>query len=74
MSLKYIILNVSEITDEIISTCLETSRDTLKTNKDGSKTFVKFRGDIPSSLSGKTILNHSQILEELSKDSWKKDI
>ena len=74
MRLKYVILNVSEITDQIISDCLETSRDTLKTNKDSSKTFVKFDGNTPSSLSGKTTLTNSEMLEELKKDDWKKEI
>ena len=55
------------------SQVLETSADTLKYSLDGNKTFVKYEGSQPSFLSGKTELNHSEILTELQKDDWREN-
>ena len=69
--MKYVILTTSEISNIDFSKVLEDSSSTLRYNNDNSKTFVKFNSDTPSFLDGKTILNRSEILEELKKDEWK---
>ena len=69
MSRKYIILNSSEVSDSLIDLALETSRETLRWNKNKDKTFLKFN-TVPNSLSNKTKLNKEEMKEELSKDSW----
>ena len=51
---KYTILNASETSIIDFSQVLETSIDTLRYNKDKTKTFVKYEGTQPSFLSGKT--------------------
>ena len=70
---KYVIINADEVSSVDFSQVLETSADTLKYSLDGNKTFVKYEGSQPSFLSGKTELNHSEILTELQKDDWREN-
>lgn len=58
---KYTILNTSEISIIDFSQVLETSLNTLRYNKDRTKTFVKYEGTQPSFLSGKTEYSQSEI-------------
>ena len=51
---KFVIINSSEVSTIDFSQVLETSANTLRYNKDRTKTFVKYRGTQPSFLSGKT--------------------
>jgi hypothetical protein len=39
-------------------------------NLAGTKTFVKFEGDTPSFLEGKTANTHSEMLEILAGEEW----
>ena len=50
---------------------LETSADTLIYNIAGTKTFVKFEGDTPSFLAGKTVNTHSEMLAILAGEEWR---
>ena len=67
---KWIILNVSDITDEMIANANQTSMDTLRKTLDGSKAILKWDGDTPSCFEGMATYSHSEILEELSKSDW----
>ena len=67
---KYVILTSSEVASVDFSQVMETSAGTLRYNNDNTKTFVKFDGDTPSFLSGKTTLSYSEMLTELGKDEW----
>ena len=67
---KYVIINASEVGTVDFSQVNETSADTLRYSLDDSKTFVKFDGDTPSFLSGKTSYTHSQILTILDGEDW----
>jgi hypothetical protein len=55
---------------------IETSAQTLRYNIEsdlgpaGTKTFVKFEGDTPDFLEGKTQYTHSEIIETLSGPEW----
>ena len=51
---KYVILNANEVSSIDFSKVDETSADTLAYNNDNTQTFVKFIGDTPSFLEGKT--------------------
>ena len=48
---KYVILNTSETGSIDFSQVLETSNETLRLNLSGSRTFVKYEGSMPSSIS-----------------------
>jgi hypothetical protein len=70
MSRKYVIIDKAEVSSVDFSKVLETSADTLRYSVDGSKTFVKYEGEQPSFLSGKTENSHSEILEILGTAEW----
>lgn len=67
---KYVIIESSEVSSIDFNKVHETSLETLRYSIDGSKTFVKFDGDTPSFLDGKTQYSHSQILTILEGEEW----
>jgi hypothetical protein len=67
---RWVIISVSDITDEMISSAIQTSRGTLRKSLDGSKAILKFEGNTPSCFEGLTTYNHSEILTELAKSAW----
>tara|TARA_Y100000310_G_scaffold55056_1_gene50485 strand:- start:1204 stop:1446 length:243 start_codon:yes stop_codon:yes gene_type:complete len=67
---KYVIINTSETGSIDFSQVNETSVDTLRFNLSGSQTFVKFDGETPSFLDGKTQYSHSEILTILTGSAW----
>ena len=67
---KWIIINVSDITDEMIANAIQSSMDTLRKTLDGSKAILKYEGRKPSCFYNMDTYNHSEILEELSKSDW----
>ncbi len=66
---KYVIINASEVSNVDFSKVKETSSGMLRYNNDKSKTFVKFEGDTPSFLDGKTQYTHEEILSHLNVDN-----
>tara|TARA_R110001592_G_scaffold10504_5_gene54348 strand:- start:2101 stop:2331 length:231 start_codon:yes stop_codon:yes gene_type:complete len=70
--MKYVIINSNEVGTIDFSQIEETSATTLRYNKDGSKTFVKFKGDTPSFLKDKDQYTNSQMLSLLqdSTGDW----
>jgi hypothetical protein len=67
---KWIIINVSDITDEMIENSIQTSMNTLKKTLDGSKAILKWDGNTPSCFDGLTTYTHSEIRTELAKSDW----
>lgn len=67
---RWVIVNVSDITDEMIDSAIQSGRDTLRKSLDGSKAILKFEGDTPNCFEGLTTYNHSEILTELAKSAW----
>ena len=67
---KWVIVNVSNITDEMVNSAIQSSMDTIRKSLDGSKAILKFDGDTPSCFEGLTTYNHSEILTELAKSAW----
>ena len=67
---KYIIITKDEVASVNFSQVLETSANTLRYNNDGTKTFVKFEGNTPSFLNGKTQYTQTEMLTELGKSDW----
>ena len=70
MGRQYVILNADEVSTVNFDEVMETSADTLRYNVAGTQTFVKFEGDTPSFLAGKTANTHSEILEILAGGEW----
>ena len=67
---KWVIVNVSDITDEMISSAIQTSIGTLRKTLDDSKAILKWDGDTPSCFDGMTTYTHSEIKTELAKSTW----
>ena len=68
---KWVIVNNSNVNNEMISSSLETSIDTLRHTVAGTdKVILKWDGDTPSCFDGITTYNYSEILTELAKSTW----
>ena len=67
---KWVIVNVSDITEEMIDSAIQSSMDTLRKTLDGTKSILKWDGDTPTCFDGMTTYNHSEILTELAKSTW----
>jgi len=70
MSRNYVIIDASEVSSVNFDQVMETSPSTLRYSLNGSQTFVKFEGDTPSFLEGKTSYTHSEMLEILAGEEW----
>ena len=66
---KYVIINSSDVSSINFDEVIETGEE-LRYNNAGTKTFVKFEGNTPEFLSGKTQYTYSEILSELNKSEW----
>ncbi len=75
---EYMIFNVSELPAIDFSQVLETSADTVRKSLDETKTFVKWDGQEPSSVTNLQTkegpYTHSEILEILSQPEWVESI
>lgn len=69
----YVIIEASEVANIDFEQVLQADADKLRYSLDGSKTFVKFEGDTPSFLEGKTSYSHSEILTILAGSEWSPD-
>ena len=71
---KYVVFSASEVGSVDFSQVMETSVDTCRYSVDSSKTFVKYTGDMPSTVAGLTTKSveytHGEILELMSTDEW----
>jgi len=81
--MKYVIIGTDEVENIDFSQVLQTSVRTLRLSEDGNFTFVKFKGDTPSFLEGKTQYTHAEIttiledengvwfISEAEENTWK---
>ena len=67
---KYVIIEASEVSSVDFSLVLQTSADTLRYNLAGTQALLKFEGNTPSFLEGKTQYTHSEILDILGGEDW----
>ena len=73
----YVILDTAEIADENsvidFSQLLNRNASMLRYSVDKSKALVKYNGDQPSFLNGKTTYTHAEILVEMATSTWSKE-
>jgi hypothetical protein len=71
---QFMIFNVSELDNIDFNQVLETSKDTVRKSIDGTKTFVKWEGNIPSSVQSLTTkegpYTYNEILTILESPEW----
>jgi hypothetical protein len=65
-SRTYVILTAAQALNIRYDDVHETSPQTLRWSNDNTKTFVKYSGETPSWLEGKTSYTHAQILSILN--------
>ena len=68
-SYTYVIINNSEVNSLDYSKLLITGEKGVRYSVDRSKAIVKYSGDQPSELSGKTTYTHEEILKELEDNT-----
>ena len=71
---EFMIFNVSELPQIDFTQVQETSIDTVRKSVDQTKTFVKWDGEIPSSISSLTTkegpYTYDEMLDILSTEEW----
>jgi len=71
---QFVIFDVSELDKIDFTQVLETSAETVRKSVDGTKTFVKWEGDVPSSVESLTTkgdyLTYEEILSILETEEW----
>tara|TARA_R110002012_G_scaffold154952_3_gene315696 strand:- start:1145 stop:1393 length:249 start_codon:yes stop_codon:yes gene_type:complete len=74
----YVILNKTEVTDK--NSTIDFSQldykdpNALRTSLDDGKVVIRYSGDQPSFLNGKTTYTHEEILAEMAKEDWIEDL
>tara|TARA_Y100001963_G_C6603826_1_gene363812 strand:- start:364 stop:690 length:327 start_codon:yes stop_codon:yes gene_type:complete len=66
---KFVIIPTAEVENVDFSQVIQTSADSLRLSEDGDYTFVKFIGDTPSFLEGKTQYTYSEFINILNDTS-----
>ena len=51
---KWLIVNVSDVTEDMISSAIQTSMGSLRKSLDGTKAILKWDGDTPTCFDGMT--------------------
>lgn len=71
---EFVIFDVSELNKIDFSQVLETSAETIRKSVDGTKTFVKWEGDVPACVEVLTTkgeyLTYEEILSVLETPEW----
>jgi hypothetical protein len=71
---KYVVVFVSELDQIDFNQVMETSIDTVRRSIDGNLTFVKYEGEMPSSIAALTNksqeFTHEQFLIILAGPDW----
>lgn len=75
--ITYVIIDTTEITDENsvidFSKLINRNAAMLRYSIDGSKALVKYSGEQPSFLSGKTTYTNDEIKVEMASSEWYTD-
>lgn len=72
----YVTLDVSELDSVNFDEVLQTSIDTCIRSLDGTKTIVKYEGEMPPSvttLNSKVVYTHEEILDLLTTSEWQEE-
>ena len=71
---QFVIFDVSELDKIDFTQVLETSAETVRKSVDGTKTFVKWEGDVPACVESLTTkgdyLTYEEILSILETQEW----
>ncbi len=68
--MNYTILNTKELDSVNFDEVEETSENTLRYNNANTEFLLKFEGNTPSFLEGKTLYDYDGIMEILNSPDW----
>ena len=68
--MNYTILNTDELSSVNFNEVNETSENTLRYNNAKTEFLLKFEGETPSFLEGKTLYDYDGIMEILNSPDW----
>ena len=68
--MNYTILNTDELSSVNFDEVNETSENTLRYNNAKTEFLLKFEGETPSFLEGKTLYDYNGIMEILNSPEW----
>jgi len=68
--MNYTILNTEELDSVNFNEILETSLNTIRYNNAKTEFLLKFEGDTPIFLEGKTLYDYDGIMEILNSPDW----
>ena len=68
--MNYTILNTDELSSVNFNEVQETSETTLRYNNANTEFLLKFEGNTPSFLEGKTLYDYDGIMEILNSPDW----
>ena len=68
--MNYTILNKEELDSVNFDEVLETSTNTIRYNNANTEFLLKFEGNTPSFLEGKTLYDYNGIMEILNSPAW----
>ncbi len=66
----YVIIEADEVASVDFSQVVENNANSIRYKADESQAIVKFEGDTPSFLEGKTQYSHSEILAIVNTAEW----
>lgn len=66
----YVIIESGEVDSVDFSQVVENNANSIRYKADNSQAIVKFEGDTPSFLEGKTQYSHSEILAIVNTAEW----
>jgi len=69
-NLKYVIMNLSNVTQSKIDDCMQTNVNTLRRNNSNTQTILKWEGENPSWVNdlGLTIYSNKEVREYLTEN------
>tara|TARA_R110002012_G_scaffold306954_1_gene512141 strand:- start:118 stop:339 length:222 start_codon:yes stop_codon:yes gene_type:complete len=68
--MNYTILNTDELSSVNFNEVQETSENTLRYNNAKTEFLLKFEGETPSFLEGKTLYDYDGIMQILNSPEW----
>ena len=68
--MNYTILNTEELDSVNFDEVLETSTNTIRYNNANTEFLLKFEGNTPGFLEGKTLYDYNGIMEILNSPEW----
>tara|TARA_R100000750_G_C2290930_1_gene74913 strand:- start:92 stop:310 length:219 start_codon:yes stop_codon:yes gene_type:complete len=68
--MKYVLILAQEVSSINFNQVLETSEYTLRYSLDNNQVLLKFEGETPSFLEGKTTYDYEAIMEILNSPTW----